>query len=236
MTLMNLTLLRQTTIVGLLLAACGPDSNTTATTTGDTTTETTGDTSSDSGATTTPTSEASSGPPPTTSEPGTSSGSTTAEPPPGCECIVDDPGDAWVDPSLPSCAAPICATVVASLADEGSDTPDEVDLAALECALTALRDRTPGLLRWEIERSENPNLDSGYVWIQDDGRAIWRKWEAEDLVFTVWAAQLLDLPASEVYAQCLAEPDAAARVACLGQSLADPANLVCDEGWSARGI
>ncbi len=173
-----------------------------------------------------------------TSDPTTGESETTMQDPPLCPCIVDDPGDAWVEPSLPTCVDPICPTVVGAydqfcegMCVEGAT----VDAAALECALVALRDRTPGLIRWHLNIEGELYVGDGYLWIQDDGSAIWRKWEGEDLTYTVTAAQIVELPASATYEQCLAEGDVP-RFECLRQSLAGPDSFVCDAGWTAQAV
>jgi hypothetical protein len=205
-------------LLPLLLAACpGKDGVLTEHTSGGTTT----------GSETTTT---------TTGESDTSTGDpTTGEP--ACPCIVDDP-DPWRDPSLPTCADPICPKAAAIYQVEcDTDCNDDIDAEAVDCALVALRDRTPGLLTWSLDFLDSEaQRYKGYMWIRGDGSAVWRMWEEYDLVFTVWAAQVVELPTSEAYAQCLADPDPRHRFDCLQQSLSGPDNLVCDEGWMAEGI
>lgn len=180
----------------------------------------------------------------TTGESDTIDGPTTGPDPttgdPVCPCIVDDPGDQWIDPSLPTCADPICPKADAFYAlecDTGCSDDDDIDTEAVDCALAALRDRSPGLLLWSL-RLDNweGKLNEGYVWIRGDGSAIWREWQAYDLSFLVWSSQVVELPTSEAYAQCLADPDPRNRFDCLRQSLSGQDNLVCDEGWVADGI
>lgn len=175
----------------------------------------------------------------TTSDDPTSESETTAEPPSLCPCVVDDPGDSSVAPSLPTCVDPICPLVDGSydqycegMCSEGAG----VDAAALECALVALRDRTPGLIRWRLAVEGELYYGNGYLWILDDGNAVWRKWENEDLNFTATAAQIVELPPSATYEQCLASDDEALRFECLRQSLAGPDDFVCDDGWTAEAI
>lgn len=211
-------------LLPLLLAACpGKDGVLTEHTSGGTTT------GSETTTTTTGESDTSTGDP-TTGDP------TTGEP--ACPCIVDDPGTMWLDPSLPTCADPICPKAAAIYQVEcDTDCNDDIDAEAVDCALVALRDRTPGLLTWSLDFLDSEaQRYKGYVWIRGDGSAVWRMWEEYDLVFTVWAAQVVELPTSEAYAQCLADPEPRHRFDCLQQSLSGPDNLVCDEGWMAEGI
>lgn len=157
---------------------------------------------------------------------------------PVCPCIVVD--DHLSDPLLPTCADPICpeaAAVYDMECDTGCSDEDDIDTEAVDCALAALRDRSPGLLRWSLGFvNMEAHWYKGYVWIRGDGSAIWREWEAYDLVSTVSSSQVVELPTSEAYAQCLADPDPRNRFDCLRQSLLGPDNLVCDEGWVIDGI
>lgn len=173
-----------------------------------------------------------------TSDDSSSESETTAAPPSLCPCIVDDP-DGSVAPSLPTCVDLICPRVDGSydgycegMCIEGA----EIDAAALECALVALRDRTPGLIRWSLGIKGELYAGDGYLWIRDDGSAVWRMWEGKDLDYTVTAAQIVELPASATYEQCLASDDESLRFECLRQSLAGPDNFVCDDGWTDEAI
>ena len=148
-----------------------------------------------------------------------------------CPCILDnEKGD---EVALPTCAESLCAVVEVGC---GIDCPDFMlqTPEALTCALEALRDRTPGLLRWSFN-VELTN-DAGYVWIHDDGSAIRRNWGGQDLTYVVGPAQIVELPDSEVYAQCLADASDQARFDCLRQMLANEQDPVCDAGWQIEGI
>jgi hypothetical protein len=173
-----------------------------------------------------------------TTDPTTGESETTMQDMPLCPCIVDDSVDMPPEPTSPTCVDMICPTVVGAYAAfcEGMCVEGVmVDSAALECALVALRDRTPGLLRWQLNIEGDLYAGAGYLWIQDDGNAIWRKWEGEDLVFTATPAQIVELPASATYEQCLTEGDVP-RFECLRQTLAGPDDFVCDAGWTKEGI
>ena len=238
---LGLTFPRITTLLlSLVLAACsGEDgvltehassasaSTTDTTSPGGDTTDTTGP-----GSDTTVTSGAD-----TTTDAATTDDSETTTGEALCQCILDDPEGEWIDPSLPTCAASICPTVAATFEFECDiDCVGEVDEEALLCALTALRDRTPGLVGWSLDIPNGGIRDNGYIWIRGDGSAIWRKWEEMDLGFEASAAQIVALPSSDKYAQCLAESDPVVRFDCLRQSLSSPDNVVCDEGWQAEEV
>ncbi|MBZ5709947.1 hypothetical protein [Nannocystis pusilla] len=103
---------------------------------------------------------------------------------------------------------------------------------ALACALTALRDRTPGIIGWNCgEHSGDMFSDSGYVLIGADGTAIRRHWGAYDLSWTVWRAEQGALPDPDVFEQCLADADDANRYECLRKFVMGEPLLVCDELW-----
>ena len=74
------------------------------------------------------------------------------------------------------------------------------------------------------------------MWIHDDGSAIRRNWGGQDLTYVVGPAQLVELPDSEAYAQCLADASDQARFDCLRQMLANEQDPVCDAGWQIEGI
>ncbi len=86
------------------------------------------------------------------------------------------------------------------------------------------------------ERRTSTARPGSLVWIRDDGSAIWRNWGWEGLSYVVAPAQIVALPDSEVYTQCLADASDQARFSCLSQSLADERDPVCDEGWQTEGI
>ena len=74
------------------------------------------------------------------------------------------------------------------------------------------------------------------MWIREDGSAIWRNWRSEDLAFIMAPAQIVELPDSEAYAQCLADASEQVRFYCLLQVLANEGDPVCDAGWQTEGI
>jgi len=159
----------------------------------------------------------------------------TAGPIAGCECILDEePKDLNSSPADPTCGEPLCNGVFGGCVDDFCDlgAPFELeDPAALECALTALRDRTPGIVTWSFSEATGIITEDGYVLINEDGTAVRRNWVREDLTFNVYDAVLGELPPPEDYDACLADPDDLSRFNCLGATL--PMELgVCDEGWT----
>lgn len=141
-----------------------------------------------------------------------------------CACIVDqEPGP--LDPFAPTCGAHSCDKVLA--ADMGNEVmnPD-----ALQCALEALRDRKPGLLRYDIDVDGNYAEYTGYILILDDGTAIVRRWGHEDLSYWVGSARHVELPDPCAFEQCLAETFNWERIDCLNTFPYDTLS-VCDKGW-----
>ncbi len=106
---------------------------------------------------------------------------------------------------------------------------------ALECALTALRDRTPGIVAWSAEYENGQYTGLGYILIDADGRAVRRKWGWEDLTFVVYDAELGELAAPAFYDECLAGDDDA-RFDCLTDTLLVSVDAVCDGGWEHSAI
>ena len=129
--------------------------------------------------------------------------------------------------SLPDCGdEQLCPTIVATIGPL-----DEVVIenpADLDCALEALRDRTPGLLSWDKQNFDGD--DEGYVLIQADGMVIRRNWGLQDLAWIVSDSELGAPLASGEFEACLIEPDLEARLNCVRRPL-ESASLVCDEGW-----
>ena len=153
----------------------------------------------------------------------------------GCECIPDDTSEGSPDaPSDPTCGEPLCPTVSLTCKGYCSDGPVVLeDPAALECALLALRDRTPGLVEWSSHENGGQYSDHGYVLVNADGVAVRRNWGWSDLYYQTSAAILGALPPPEDFDACLAEPDDLARFQCLRGQLSTQI-AVCDEGWDAR--
>lgn len=166
---------------------------------------------------------------------GTSPETDTADPPAECACILDEePADPNSEPSDPICGGSPCPRVVGECVDaycELGGVFELVDPTTLECALVALRDRTPGVLTWSFDEGSGIHTDDGYLLVNADGTAVRRHWDREDLNFEVSDAVLGQLPAAAVFDACLAEPDARIRFDCLRIELEQPA-ATCDEGWT----
>jgi hypothetical protein len=159
---------------------------------------------------------------------------------PGCECIPqqdEDPNGSTAQPLPPTCGDSLCAEVVADCENGGKRNmclrpPFTLeDPAALECALTALRDRTAGRLDWNYTASGGVADQFGYILILDDGRAVLRSWSIHDLEFEAEDAELGELADAATFDACLAEADDLARFDCMRNALAST-TAVCNEGWS----
>jgi hypothetical protein len=152
----------------------------------------------------------------------------------GCECILDEEGEGAEPtiPSLPSCGEPLCGDVSGSCDGSCDESPFELAYPeALECALVALRDRTPGILTWSWSGNAGQYDDDGYVLINADGTVVRRNWGWSDLSYQAERAELGELPPAEHFDACLADPDDLARFDCMRAEL-DSMLGVCDEGWS----
>lgn len=150
----------------------------------------------------------------------------------GCDCIVDeDDANPPSAPSGPTCGESLCPTVSASC-DGYCESPLTVaDPDALTCALTALRDRTPGIVGWSATLYEGQFQASGYLLIHEDGTAVRRGYGPQDLTYVAEDAVLGTLQPPEHYDACLTEPDEEARFECLRGELMSQTE-VCDSGWS----
>lgn len=150
---------------------------------------------------------------------------------PGCECIRDeDDSDPPDTPSDPACGEDLCGVVAVSC-DGYCDAPLIVSNPdAVTCSLTALRDRTPGVLYWNVTTFEGQFEDNDYLLINDDGTAVRRSHGAQDLSYVVGDATLHMLRDPAYFDDCLAETDVDARFSCL-RSAVEPQTAVCDEGW-----
>jgi hypothetical protein len=106
---------------------------------------------------------------------------------------------------------------------------------ALDCALMALRDRSPGIVRWSWSENGGQFSDEGYILVQPEGTAVHRSWGANDLSWEASDARAGELPSAQHYEDCLAQTDTLARFDCLRElTITQP--TICDEGWQDPGI
>lgn len=219
-----------------LLTGCPGDDGTAESAASDGPTSADGTTTSADGTSNTspPATETSTTSPSATETDTAASDTETGGPLAGCECILDEiPTDPNSGPAAPTCGESICPLVSGGCGDESCDgiVPFMLDdPAALECALVALRDRTPGLLTWSYSESSGFITQDGYLLIDEDVTVVWRDWIREDLNFTVSDAVLGELPPAATYEACLADPVDVSRFNCLTEPLATQLG-VCDEGW-----
>lgn len=211
-----------------------PDPSTSTPTSAEPTTTSPPDESSTSGATETPDESSSSA---ATEAPDESS-SDTGGPVGSCECIIVDDDESNASPSLPTCGEALCPVVQAGCDSEcGPGEPFVLaDPVALECALTALRDRTFGVVRWSHDENGGQYSDDGYILIREDGSAVRRSWYNEDKSCGANDAIAGSLVEAGDYDACIAlvDDDEEAAFDCMRQLLAE-ADVTCDEGWSACG-
>ncbi len=144
-----------------------------------------------------------------------------------CECIAEQPD--YEPPMMPLCGETLCPTV--SQVDGQEGVPELATPEALVCALTALRERTPGIVTWSSTFNGGQFSDTGYVLIQANGEAVRREWGAEDLSYDVDPALRFELHDAAYYDACLADLDDSARYYCL-REYPNPSLAICEAGWS----
>jgi hypothetical protein len=193
------------------VAACGPEKADT-------------DTADDPGASS---GDASGSTGPTT---GDTADASTGEPAPvECACIVDEQQGT---PSQPTCGESLCDIVDAETVGIDLDSLVVANPEALDCVLKALRDRTPGIVRWSWTENGGQWTDDGYVLINQDGTGVRRSWGAADVSYIVGEAKFGALPSSATFEQCLGgggtDYD---RFKCATDFDLRAPTLVCDEGW-----
>jgi hypothetical protein len=161
----------------------------------------------------------------------------------GCCCFSNYPESVAIENSCPeveSCP-PIVITCDWGDAEcpvpEGSNGPPgafEVDEAGLECVLRALRDGTPGTLRWTFD-----NFETGGQYKREVRHHV-----AADRVVYVTAEDTADqagviedatqqvLQPAEYFADCLQEADLRTRALCLTGTTTGSITATCVEGGS----
>lgn len=156
-----------------------------------------------------------------------------SEPIPGCECIEPESEgkqDSTEAPTLPGCGSSLCGPLELTQ-DEGPPTMIS-DPEALACALTALRDRTPGYIEYRFTDIGLSYGYSAYVLIEADGRGIQRTWGYNDLSFNVSPARLGPLAAPGELDACIQDP---VDVSCLLDPLVSE-DAICDGGWEGENF
>ena len=184
-----------------VLVACAPKND------GDSATDTDATTGAGTSTTTGPTT-------------GTTTGTTTDELTPEeaelCGCLDEA-----------SCGDELCATFMTNCTED-CDASRE---ANIECALTALRDRTPGRVQWFWSDTVDHIQRDTTVYIRAEGRALVVRYVAADLTYTSGPDTLHMLEEPEYYAGCVALTDVQARVSCLVDGLGEE-TAVCRESSS----
>ena len=129
-----------------------------------------------------------------------------------CICVAATaPQDQGSMPALPDCMPEICPLA----------THD--DVAATDCALEALRDRSEGLVRFE------GFTDAGYF-IQRGEWMVFRTWTLGGSEVYVAPAVQAGLKVPEFFENCLADPNEDAHFDCMRNGFGDW-ETTCDEGW-----
>jgi hypothetical protein len=131
------------------------------------------------------------------------------------------------------CARQLCPDIrfelVVDDASESSGGADAELEAALACALEALRDETPGSIRWSFSESHGAIGDTGALQLYGDGTAVRRSSGFRDHCWDLTADIVrVELNDADYFEACLAEPDVAARLACVRFGYGETTN-VCQE-------
>ena len=185
-------------LAACVAAGCGPEKSDTTATAG----ATTGSTGATTGSTNTTGTTGVATIAPTTT------GTTGVELPAECACGEE-----------PGCGEPLCPPVKVSL---GCDPPEGVeDLAALQCALEALRDREPGTIAWEHRQDCGYSIHGATISILADGAAVYSPWGGEDLSWSTGPVTLGALRDPDHFTACLAEPDPLDGFACLNSVIGE---------------
>lgn len=144
---------------------------------------------------------------------GTSSGSTTEALPAGCECAA------------PECTQELCAPAVYSEDEGNCDTIDTTE-EPLRCVLEALRDRTPGTVRWTDDTNCNQERREVELTIFADGTA-WQSESGHEFGYGSAGPIVVGaLRPAEDFAACLASPEPEQWESCLRNTL-QPEWTVC---------
>lgn len=130
-----------------------------------------------------------------------------------CDCVGEKANPDF--PLGPGCGEDLCPQATDTLTSQG-------------CVLEALRDRTPGIVRWYREGT------SGYLLIAGGGDfGVLRTAKQQPLCTEYSDATIAGLKDADVYAACLAGDDPAARLACIAEGFV--AGEVCGEGFAFPG-
>lgn len=187
-------------------------------------------------------------------QPTTTTESSSGEPQPttageegACACIPEDDftgpnaGDPDCDggpcPLPPTCGEELCPIVEVDPAGMNCFVANGkllVDPAAVDCALTALRDRTPGFIRWICHPAGDGQFTrDGFILIVDDETAVRREWGHLNGLFQAGPALLGDLPAPDVFTTCLGLGTASDRYNCLTGTNLTTTSEMCVESWGS---
>lgn len=131
------------------------------------------------------------------------------------QCCCFTFGGECEEPTQVLCEATVaCDDIQRVFAGDLVENPE-----ALECALTALRDRTPGQIRVMYRYGLADPVDQWlFLYVQADGTVFSNEGlKSDDAYITELVHR--ELPAAEVFEQCLLEPDVATRVACVEMAL-----------------
>lgn len=146
------------------------------------------------------------------------------DPAPECACVQGGV----------ECEGPICPPITATCLHDsyGLCVDWKYDEAAIECALVALRDGTPGSVRWTFSSLDGIRTQSGSLYISTDRRALRRDSYTEDLDWGVSDTAVWQLQEPDFFASCLLHVDPCARLECIYSATLTTIAL-CEPGESS---
>lgn len=148
---------------------------------------------------------------------------------PQCECIELTPDNERPAPEFPTCGELQCPVITPNWdVRVGQVSYDAEDEANIDCALQALRDRSPGLLR--ITSDSGSSSGDWYVLVGDEDDAVYRGWVRNGQAHEVADAEAGPLRSPDYFEACLADPDPGARRGCI-QAALERVDEICDAGW-----
>ncbi|WAS95450.1 hypothetical protein [Nannocystis punicea] len=143
---------------------------------------------------------------------------------PACACLADEA----------TCGAELCAGAGLNCEETCPDDQPVEDEAALQCALEALRDRTPGRISWYYREFFGQWAYNTQVYIQADGNAIVTQSGGMDLCDYSGPDTRHSLEEPAYFEACLALATSRERYDCLTEGLADELVVCVPEAQSCE--
>ena len=153
---------------------------------------------------------------------------------PDCPCIPTREEGEQSSPLEPTCGAELCPKITGG-DSFGTGDFEITNPEALECALEALRDRTPGIIRWDAQYEGGQSESIGYVLIDADGQGFSRDWGWQDLTFIAEDALRGPLKDASAFDACLGNANPVVQLDCVRNAL-ESTTEICDPEWYEESI